>query len=206
MNLATRDPFQLAISYLYDPISLDKVELDTLKDEIGGVQYSPEAEQVYAESAEKKLKAQILSARLDYIDENSGDFDTRDLSAVKKLLRALPSVNLKGFGVTLYLRAAVVGEKDAGIYLMRHFLANADGLQRKLNAAIIADAHRVTYGHSSGYFDLRLTPDQIGGEILHLHLRKHQETSLKDCDRIFDETVVARQQTASELQRLLEIL
>ena len=206
MKLAQREPFQTAFSYLYDPIPLDKVALDVLKEAFGGVESDPDSEFIYAQSVEQKRRAQVLTARLDFIDESGTEFENGGLAALKALLRALPIISVKGLGVTLSFRAVVEGEKDAGIYATKRFLAEYEGLAEKLKSPIIAGLYRFTYGEPQNYFDARFTPTQMGGEWLHMQLRKHKDTNLTDGDRIIKETLDIRREAVVEFARLIEII
>jgi hypothetical protein len=206
MKLVQRDGLQTAVSYLYDPIPLDKVGLDVLKEAFVGVESDPDAEFIYAQSVEKKIKAQVLTARLDFLYESDAEFENDALAAIKILLRALPPINVKGLGVTQSFKAIIDGEKDAGVYSTKKFLAGYQELTEKLKSPIIAGLHRFTYGDSTNYFDARFTPVQLAGEWLHLQLRKHKDVNLADSDRIIKETLDVQREVVVEFARLLEIL
>jgi hypothetical protein len=206
MKLAKREPSQIAVSYLYDPIPLDKVGLDVLKEAFVGVESDPDSEFIYVQSVEQKRKAQILTARLDFLDDSGADFENNGLATLRILLRALPPISVKGLGVTLSFRAVVEGEKDAGTYITKKFLAGYQELTQKLNSPIIAGMHRFTYGDPASYFDARFTPVQMGGEWLNLQLRKHRDANLADSDRIIKETLDVQKEIVVEFARLLDML
>jgi hypothetical protein len=206
MKLDQRESFQMAVAYLYDPIQLDKVVLDTLKETFGGVQSDPDFEFIFAESAEQKKRAQILSARLDYIDEAGENLEAESEKFLRVLLRALPQIKTKGLGVTLYLKASVEGEQDAGLYAAKRYLSGFEELESKLKSPIIASLHRITYGEPTNYFDMRITPEQIGSRRLQLQLRKHKDASLSETDRIIEETLDMERETIVEFDRLLDII
>lgn len=206
MRVSRREPSQISLTYFYDPIPLDKVALDAMKDHFASVQSFPDWEMVFVESTEQKKSAHILSARLDYTDEATGEFEARNLDLVRVLFKALPPVAVKSLGVALVLKVVVEGEKDAGIYATEHFVQMPARLADKLGARIIASATRITYGEPRNFFDLRITPSDIGDEVLHLQLRKQKTADLADGDRIYDETVTAYKETSTEMTRLLELL
>jgi hypothetical protein len=206
MKLVKREQFQTAVSYLYDPIPLDKVGLDVLKEAFVGVESDPDSEFIYAQSVEQKRKAQILTARMDFIDESGAEFAEGGLPAIRILLRALPPISVKGLGVTMSFRAVVEGEKDAGVYTSKRFLAGYQELVDKLKSPIIAGLHRFTYGEPASYFDARFTPVEMGGEWLHLQLRKHRDANLADSDRIIKETLDVQREVDVEFGRLIDIL
>ena len=206
MRFSNREPLQAAMSYLYDPIPLDKVGLDVLKEVFVGVEADPDAEFIYAQTSEQKRKAQILTARLDFLDEPGATFENGGIAAIKILLRALPPISVKGIGITLTFKAVVEGEKDAGIYATKKFLARSEELSKNLGAPILAGMYRFTYGEAANYFDARFTPVQMAGEWLQLQLRKHKDTNLADPDRIIKETLDVHMATVVEFDRLFEIL
>lgn len=206
MNTSRREPFQISVSYLYDPIPLGKVELDALKDSFPEVQSLSESEVIFADAAQKKQRAQIQSARLDYVDEEPGEFRTKDLGVLKVLLKALPNLLVKALGVTLYLKVVVEGQKDAGLYTINRFLNLQHLTEEALGAKLIAAATRITYGEPTKFFDLRVTPDDIGSDLLYLHLRNHMVTNLADSARIYEESATIYQEACNEMDRLLTSL
>ncbi len=206
MNFSQRKPFQTAVVYLYDPIPLEKVALDSLKLRFPRVVFVPEQELIIAESPEQKTKTQILTARLEFTDDSGTEFSRTDLSVIGNLLQAMPPLNVKAYGVNLLLRVVIADYENAGLYTTERFLSEFKSLEQNLGARIIASAHRLFYGEPANYFDLRLTPLEIIGEWLHLQLHRHKDIHLTDSERILQETVTGHRETIEELARLERIL
>jgi hypothetical protein len=206
MKFSQRKNQQASLVYLYDPIPLEKVSLDTLKAQFSRVVAVPDLEVIVAESIERKLKAQIQTARLEYTDESGGEFLPKQLEPIPILLRALPPLNIKAFGMNLHVRAVMEGYNDAGAYSMESFLANAKKLEEKLKSKLLSSSERFIYGEPTNFFDLRITPVELGGEWLHLQLHRHKDLHLTDSERIYQETMTVHAETIKELARLEQIL
>jgi hypothetical protein len=207
MNLTKTEPVQAVLVYLYDPIPLDRIGLDGLKGLFGSVTFAADQGMVLAESGDNKTRVQIQSARLEFVVQQVESFGKSDLEGlIPGMLRALPLMGVKSFGINLHVRCTVADVKDGGLMLSSKFLAGGTELEGKLKAKIIASAHRFSYGEPTAYFDVRLTPEAIGGEWIHIVLHRHRDESLTDTDRVLEETVREHDQTTVELHKLLELL
>lgn len=206
MNIRSREPFQSTVALLYDPIPLDKITLDGLKKDFPKIQSLVEDEFLYIESAETKTRAHIFSARLDYLSRAEADFSENQLRLLSSVLSAMPPLRVKGIGVNLHVRCSIEGVSDAGIFTTKRYLRDAEELEKRLGSKIIASAQRITYGEPSAYYDLRVTPKDLGGELLQVHLRKHRNLELTDPDRIVEESLAGFNQANRELARLLDLL
>ena len=206
MKYDQRTVHQTAVVYLYDPIPLDKVLLDTLKLHFPRVVAIPDQEVILAESPDLKVTTQIQTARIEYTDQSGTDFDATNLKLLANLLNIMPPFNLKAYGINLHLRAKVSGYALAGAYAKEAFLADWKTLEGKLGQKIIGSAHRFLYGELTKYFDVRITPVELDGELLHFQVHMHKELHLTDWERILDETLAGQAETVKELARLEELL
>jgi hypothetical protein len=205
MKTSTTEQHQLGLAYLYDPIVLTDVRLDNVKEDFPNV--DSDAECVFLESPPKKLQVQVFSARLDYQDENvTIGVSARDLASLKTLLKAMPQVKIKALGVTIFSRSTLSNDADAGLYVVRNLFLQPGELENKLGAKLLAGSQRFAYGEEERFFDLRITPDQIGGKLLHMHFHRFEHKSLTDRDRIFEETVTAQEDALREFARVIELL
>ena len=194
------------IVYLYDPVPLDRVQLDILKECFSKVVSMSDEQMILAQHSDPRMSVEIQIARLMYNNESAKEFAERNFQSVKDILRAMPPIHVRAFGVNLHLRVVMPGFESAGTYSTQSFLANHKKLEEKLDAEIIGSAHRFVYGNAANYFELRLTPLELGSEWLHLQLHMHKELHLTDSDRIYEETIAANNRAIHELGRLEKIL
>lgn len=206
MKYDKRFVHQSAIVYLYDPVPLEKVSLDALKVCFERVVALPDLEAIHAEAPQARAKVQILTARTEYTDESGAEFDKTDLAPIQTILKAMPPFNLKAYGINLHLRLIPSGYTMAGAYTTDNYLANSKALEAKLGGKILASGHRFLYGEMAKYFDVRLTPVKLDGELLHLQLHMHKDLHLTDAERILQETHVGHGEAVKELARLEELL
>lgn len=208
MNLTGRAKTQIGVVLLYDPVPLDKVSLDRLKTHFPSVtSYLPEQEAVTAESTEEKRWAQIFTTRTEFVDQNEGTaFSAAAIEPLNILLGALPPLRIRSFGINLHVRGTVEGFQVAGEFLTKTFVKGVDQLQEKLKAKIIATAQRFTYGETSKYYDVRVTPETLDGPVVHVQLHRHVEGEIADAARLFSETSSEFDAGVKELERLVQLL
>src|SRR5579863_1089356 len=208
MKLVEQSRQQVGVVFLYDPLPLEKVSLDLLKADFPTVtSFLPDEEILTAESTEKKVWAQIFSSRTEFVDQNvGGEFSLADLKLVERLLSALPPLQVKSFGVNLHVRGTAEGYEVAGRYVTENFLKSPDALEEKLGAKIIASAQRFSYGDVAKYYDVRITPEELSGPLLHLQMHRHVDLQVSESQRLFEATEAAFSESLIELGRIIKLL
>ncbi len=140
------------------------------------------------------------------MDNTGTEFSSNKLDPIQTILQAMPPFNLKAYGVNLHLRVVPTGYTVAGAFTTEQFLANSKALEEKLGRRVFASGHRFLYGEPSVYYDVRLTPVEIQGDLLHFQLHLHKDLHLTDTDRIYQETLAGHADAVKELARLEELL
>jgi hypothetical protein len=208
MRLNGRAKEQIGVVFLYDPVPVDKIQLDLLKTFFPSVtSYLPDQEVVTAESSETETWAQIYSARTEFIDQNEASgFSTDRLEPIKVLLSALPPLRVKSFGVNLNIKGTVEGYDVAGAFVTQTFVKDLEQLERKLGAKVFASAQRFTYGELSRYYDVRVSPETLQSPIVYVQLHRHIEGEIADANRLFEQTKSAFEEGLKELDRVTDLL
>src|SRR5262245_45212101 len=125
----------LHVVFLFDPITVDTISIDSLKSSsafkiisfiseatIGGV----------LALASDKLKVTIQSNRLEYKDESEAPFTNRKLDELWKLLRLLPRFSVKAYGITFFSRLIPASEETAGRYIATGYIKDNANLEKTL--------------------------------------------------------------------------
>jgi len=192
-------PKTLHVVLLYDPVTVSTIPLDPIKastvfkmitllpDEVmGGVL-------VLANEA-AKLKVTIQSNRLEYIDENEDHFPNRKLDELWKLVRVIPTFQIKSYGVNFFLRITSSHDGGAGRFVCDNYIKDSAQLEKNLEQPIISASVRLFLGTPDHHRDLRITPTDLLSKDLVFQYHLHREIPIADIEKLvrtIEESVTA---------------
>jgi len=174
---------------LYDPVTVGTIPLDPIKastafkmmtllpDEVmGGV--------LVLANESAKLKVTIQSNRLEYIDENENDFINRKLDELWKLVRAIPTFQVKSYGINFILRVTSQHDGGAGKFVADNYIKDSAQLEKDLQQPIISASVRLFLGTPEYHRDLRITPTDLSSKELVFQYHLHREIPIADTEKL----------------------
>jgi len=206
MKYRDKSLIQNALVLIYDPVPLDKVALDVLKQSFSNVASLPEQGVVLVEHNDMKIRALVGTAKLEFTNNSQKEFSESDYDLLGPILQALPPLRVKGCGINLHSRFILDEFPIAGVYGKSRLLAQPAELEAKLGAPIFATAHRIFYGEPDLHFDLRITPVDLAGPWLHVQLHRHKTISLTDPEMMKQQALSELRDTIVELQRTTDVI
>ena len=189
MNIAEKKYKDFAIVYMYDPINLEKTNLDKLKEKLFPRIFSDsESNLCLLEDTQRKLRVQLQSTRLEYIDNNETEFTKRDIDSLTILLDALPQMSIRALGLNFSIEIKVTDYIHAGEYIRDTFLKDTAQLENKFDQKIICASTRMILGAPGDHLDVRITPSDITSDKILCQVHYHKEAHIVDPSKVFNDT------------------
>ncbi len=174
---------------LYDPVTVSTIPLDPIKastsfkmmtllpdDVMGGV--------LVMANESAKLKVTIQSNRLEYIDENEDQFTTRKLDELWRLVRAIPTFQVKSYGINFFLQVISQHDGGAGRFIAENYIKDSAQLEKNLEQPIISASVRLFLGTPDYHRDLRITPTDLSSKELVFQYHLHRELPIADTEKL----------------------
>ncbi len=207
MKILNQSPRQFVIICLYDPYSIELVSLDDIRKKgVFNTLTSVEDEFLIFESSQKKVRVTFQTTRLEYVDENTNNFEERDLNLFRELILNLPQLKIKAIGVNFLLQLMLNEGLKAGEFIRDRFLSNQDSFESKLGKPIISHSIRTFYGSPEDHYDLRLTPIKLIGNELGVQLHLHRDIQVTEHERLVAKITSLFSEGNEELRRLINQL
>jgi len=191
---------------LYDPKDLAEVDLNLLRRDtpFEEIQYSKsEVPGIAMQSEERFIRAVIQYTRLEFVQMLDSPFAERSMDVLGQIMRALPELSVKSFGLNYTVAWTTADSEPAGQYVCGQFLSPQARLEEQLGNRVFAGSVRMFFGEPGQYRDLRLTPETLKSDNVVLQYHYHNEESVRDRDRLIR---LLAEQYASELPRLTRAL
>ena len=172
---------------VYDPKDLAEIDLNVLRRDtpFENIQYvRGEVPTLLLESEANQTRATIQYTRLEFVQAVTIPFRDRSLDIFGNLLRALPELSVKAFGLNYTLMCTTEQFESAGQFIRERFLAPQKALEVELAGEFFAASARMLFGQASQYRDIRLTPEVLSTRNLVAQYHYHGEESVRDRDRI----------------------
>lgn len=180
---------KLVLVCLYDPLPLQKVWVDHIRQENLFEVISVIAENaIILANPAKKTEISVQLTRLEYTDSNDSAFDKRSLDIYERLLQVLPPLRVKAIGVNLNYLFTRDEDKRAAEFIRDKFLKEKGILQDALGGQIIGNSTRIFYGEPSDHFDIRIYPTDLIGREIGVTLHKHKDIDIADQDMLIKTT------------------
>ncbi len=196
------------IVYLYDPLSLDQLWIDKIRDakleesKLFNIISLLEDQALILESSKRKIRSTIQVSRLEYGDRSGVVFRERNLEPLEILLKCLPYFKVKAIGVNLHSSGELENTSTPGKYITDTFIKNPDDIQKKLNKPIIGTSVRLFYGEKMDHYDLRIQPQNLSDNIISISLHKHKDIDVVDRERLMEITKEMFSQVSEENDKI----
>lgn len=189
MAITNKRERQVVLVCIYDPLPLQKVWIDHIRQEKLFEIISVIAESaILLASPAKKIEISVQLTRLEYTDSNDSAFDKRSLEIYERLIQSLPPLRVKAMGINLNYSFTRDEDKLAAEFIRDKFLKEKDILQNVLGSQIIGNSTRIFYGEPSDHFDIRIYPTDLVGKEIGVALHKHNDIDIADQDTLVKAT------------------
>lgn len=182
-------PKNFHIVLLYDPVTVGTIPLDPIKASTAFKMISLLPDEVMGgvlvlANDQGKVKVTVQSNRLEYIDENEDPFPHRKLDELWKLVRAIPTFQVKSYGINYFLRVVSEHEGGAGRFVADHYIKDSGHIEKSLQQPIISASVRMFLGTPDHHRDLRITPTDLSSKELVFQYHLHREIPIADADKL----------------------
>lgn len=182
-------PNNLHAVLLYDPVTVGTIPLDPIKASTSFKMMTLLPDEVMGgalvlASESDKLKVTIQSSRLEYIDENEDPFIKRELKELWKLVRAIPTFQVKSYGINFILRVITQHDRGAGGFVAENFIRDSSQLEKALQQPLFSASVRLFLGTPDHHRDLRITPPDLSSKELVFQYHLHREIPIADTEKL----------------------
>lgn len=181
MSIIAEREQKLVLVCIYDPLPLQKIWVDRIRQEkLFEIISILEEKVILLRNMAKNIESSIQLTRLEYVDSNISAFDKRNLEIYEKLLQLLPPLRVKAIGINLNYTVTRDEDKTASEFIRDKFLKDKDILQNLLGNKILGNSTRIFYGEPTDHFDIRINPVDLIGKEIGVAIHKHKDIDIAD--------------------------